>query len=850
MMQPAVEPVRPRHNLPAPVTVLVGREHERSMLVELLGNPACRLITISGPGGVGKTRLALEAATALTPEVARETPFLHGVFMVQLAALALREPLDDALATTVASALGMNLSGPDPAPLQVRNYLREKSLLLILDNFEHLLAGAAFISRLLEDAPALTVLISSRERLHLRGEHVIELDGLARPADTAPEVAAGYGAVQLFLQSARSHAPEIMLTAETAPAIVRICQLVGGLPLGIELAANWTQFLSCAEIADEIAQSLDFLESQTSDLPERQRSMRAVFASSWNLLTPAEQQALRRLAVFQGSFTRETAAAIAEASLPLLASLVNKSLVRRVPQHNTASMRYSVPEPLRQYAVEQLVAAGEADAIQACHARHYLNLLAARTADLRGPRQPETLAQLSAEIDQLRAAWRYAVARRDCPALRQAADALFHLYDMRSWFAEGAEEFGAARQALAGQTPDEARLTWGKLLAREGWLVFHGGRPREAQTLFKQSMAVLRARDAAEDLVFTLNYLGAVCSYLGEYHTTETLCHESLALTEASGDVYGRVIALSVLSQSAYEYGDYEAAQSWGEQSLALEQQIGSPWSSAFSLTNVGKVLAALGEHDAARQLFEQSLQIRQAQGDVRGAAICLNRLGASAAAQGDNVRAAAHYSESLRLFREIGNQWGLAGTLLNLGRLALDCGAPAAAARLLHDALTLALDTSAVPQVAKIVSAFEQLVRRNGEGAWAEELVALAAIEGDTLDRYQVQVARLLAWSELAAGEAALTRDQALAAVTTAATRPAPTVRTLPAKSVAPAGLTARELEVLRLVAQGLTDAQVAERLVLSRRTVHAHLASIYGKLQVNTRSAATRFAVEQGLA
>jgi predicted ATPase/DNA-binding CsgD family transcriptional regulator len=862
----------PRHNLPALLTSFVNRDAERAMVLARLRDPACRLVTIAGAGGVGKTRLALEAAAQLIP--GRDDPprFAHGVYLVSLVGL----NADEALATSIASALGIGLSGPNSATIQVRNYLREKAMLLVLDNFEHLLSEAPYLSDLLQAGPELTLLVTSRERLNLRGEWVVELDGLAFPADRGPKDGSSrravgdarssvrypapsigrsateleqYSAVQLFVQTARTHTPELDVNAGTAPAIARICRLVGGLPLGIELAASWTRFLSCTEIADELDQTLDFLTSDSPDVPERQQSMRAVFASSWRLLTATEQQALRQLSIFQGSFSREAARLVASAPLPQLASLVNKSLVRRVTIGPEDAAHYEIPEPLRQYAAEELERSGEAADVADRHAAYYMDMLEARTSDLRGPAQPEALASLTAQIAQVRAAWRRTVDQNAVDRLGRAANGLFHLYDMRSWFGEGAEAFGIARAMIEAQPQDDnTRLVLAKMLAREGWFVFHGGRQREAQSMLARSLALLRGLEAGAELVWALNYLAAVCSYLGEYRTTETLCQESLALADRIGDVYGRVIALSVLCQTAYEHGDYTAAKAWGEQSLALEQQVGSRWSMAYSLLNLGKVAHALGEHTAARQLFEQTLQIRQALGDIRGVAICHNRLGETARALGDDAEAGARYAESLVLFREIGNQWGIAAVELNLGRLALAHGAEVAAVRLLHEALVLALETGSAPQVAAIVSTFAQLVQRSGQRGWSAELHQLSGDESEALDRYQLHAARLRAWS--AAEAAAMSLDQAVATACTPPRDPQPPVTQPPAAQPANlAGLTAREVEVLRLVAQGLTDAQVAEQLVVSRRTVQAHLSSVYGKLEIHSRSAATRFAVERGL-
>ena len=270
----------------------------------------------------------------------------------------------------------------------------------------------------------------------------------------------------------------------------------------------------------------------------------------------------------------------------------------------------------------------------------------------------------------------------------------------------------------------------------------------EAKALFEQSLAILRRLDARADLVFTLNYLGAVCSYLGDYAQTRALCRESLAIAEALGDDYGRAIACNILGQTAYEGGDYTEAQAWSQRSFALEQQIGNGWSMAFSLTNLGKVAYALGEYAEARWFFEQSLQTRAGLGDTRGVAICYNRLGDAAMALGSPAEAGQRYAQSLELVREIGNQWGMAESLSNLGQLASTQARDPAATRLLQEALRLALGTQAAPQVVTIMSALAPIVRRAGHPAWADELAHFVAAEPVSFDSYRPQAERLLNWT------------------------------------------------------------------------------------------------------
>ncbi len=872
---------RPPHNLPASPTPLIARNAEYHHTLELLRSVTCRMVSIVGPGGVGKTRLALECAWALVGENAARFP--DGVYLVSLAELNPSELLSDLIATEIADALGLAFSGTDTPSTQLQHYLHSRSILLLLDNFEHLSAAAPFLSALLQAAPALTLLLTTREPLRLRSEWIVTLHGLSFPdsqnnfADATlpvgkqPEaLAAGgaittpglidrrwtidelqqYGAIQLFVQAAKMYDAAFALSTETAPAVIRICQFIDGLPLGIELAASWLRTLSCAEIAAELARGFDILTSAKVDLTPRQQSLRALFNSSWQLLRPNEQQALGRLAIFRSGFTREAAAAVADVPLPVLATLVDKSLVHRKSAAETNTSRYELLVLVRQYAAEQLEQAGEATVVANKHAAYFADLLAAQTADLRGAGQQAALSAIGQEIAEIRAAWRWACETANAALIGRAADGLFHFYDMHSLFQEGAAAFQAASAALTTQQglPDVQRV-WAHALARQAWFIFYIGQQREAQALLEQSIATLRALGAQAELIFSLNYQGAVCSYLGEYATTEALCREALELAQALGDRYGQAIASNILGQAAYDQGQYAAAQAWSQRSLAIEQQLGNRWSMSFSLTNLGKVAFITGAYAEARWCFEESLQIRQAIGDTRGVAICLNRLGETAVALGAADEARERYNQSLQLFRSIGSQWGIAAALIHRAHLALTQGDPATALPMLHEALQLALELESLPQVVTILATCAPLIRRVGDRTWADALDQVLAAAPTTLDPYQAHARRLLAWvknSDMASRQLISARSAPPAHspdadnAVTAQQRPA---------AASPAGLTAREVDVLRLVAQGLTDAQVADKLIVSRRTVSTHLSAIYGKLQVNSRSAATRFALEQGL-
>ena len=339
-----------RSNLPAAPTPLVGRESELAALTQLLDNPQCRLLTLVGPGGIGKTRLAIEAAAA------RREVFVDGVVLASLAAV--NSPTF--MLPALASALGFSFYGSTNPRNQLLNHLSEKQMLLVLDNLEQLLEGVELVADILRRAPGLKLLATSRERLNLLGEWVVEVQGLAVPPAGQAKGVEECSAVALFVQSARRAKAGFALRAGDEPAVAHICRLVEGMPLAIELAASWVRMLSCQEIAREIEHNLDFLVASTRDLPERHRSLWAVFDHSWKLLSGEEQRELSQLSVFRGGFTRQAAEAVAGASLAALSSLVTKSLVRRASALDDLTY-YDLHELVRQYAHVQLRGAGDID---------------------------------------------------------------------------------------------------------------------------------------------------------------------------------------------------------------------------------------------------------------------------------------------------------------------------------------------------------------------------------------------------------------------------------------------------------------------------------------------------------
>jgi predicted ATPase/DNA-binding SARP family transcriptional activator len=763
-------PMRPIHAVPAPIGAFIGRAAELGLVIERLRDPQCRLLTIVGLGGAGKTRLAIEAARRLIPASEAGELFPHGIVFVPLAAIdaAGEQAAFAALDARIADALRFTFSGQEPPHIQLGHYLRERNMLLVLDNCEHL-PLATLVVDLLERAPGLNILATSRGRLNVLGEEIVELEGLAFPAELAGRANIdGYEAIQLFRHTARAANPRLAWTPENMAAAARICALVGGLPLGIELAASLARLMSCAEIAHEIESNLNFLQSTRHDLPERHRNLRAVLDHSWQLLSHAEQSTLRQLAIFRGGFGRDAAARVAGASFPLLASLVDNSLLRRASAPDQAG-RYELLDLVRQYVAERVALDDSGEEQRGAldrHCRYYLSFLAQRKTDLRGAGQQFAVDEVGLEIENIRGAWRWALGEGYVDLIAQATDGLFYFYEMRSWFQEGAEVFAEASGRLAeldAAVPSrQIQLAWGKLLARQGWCVTQVGQPAEGRALLERSLAILRPLGDEAELVFPLNYLASATYYSGDYAEAERLAAEALAASQTCGDRRGVAVATTVLGQIAYLVGRYEDARRYSRESLAIEQELENRWGQVFTLISLGRVDQALGEYAEARRAFQEGLAIREALGDARGVALCLNHLGDTAAAQADHAEARRCYQQSLSLFRSIGSGAGAATSLAKLGYTELAAGEAAAGRAYFYEALQTAWRAQSLPRTLDAIAGIATAMAADDPGH-ARVLAALVrrhpAATQESRDRAGELLGRLLALAP--AGEQDLTHPE-----------------------------------------------------------------------------------------
>lgn len=643
-----------QHNLPTIATPFIGREAELSEISRLLANPDCRLLTLHGPGGIGKTRLAIEAGLQHLGQ------FQHGVFFIDLTTLEENE----LIASSIGSAIRFSFFGNVEPEVQLLNYLQNKEMLLILDNFEQLIEKADFLFKVLHTAPEVRMLVTSRGRLNLHEEWLLPLAGFPVPAKGAEASGSGATAVDFFLQCARRIRPNFSPSAEDLEAIQAVCQLVDGSPLGIELAASWVNTLTPAEIAAEIGGDFDFLTTRLRDLPIRHRSVRSVFDYSWKLLKKEEKWALARLSAFRGGFDRQAVRVVTHAPLVVLNALIDKSLLQRSP----ASGRYGLQELLRQFAAEKLAELPEtAEATHKQHAHYYLQYLQARLNDLKGGRQSGALEEIDREIDNARAAWQWTVAQRDEEALAWGMDPLYHYYLLRGRQREGADVFAQAVEALRSLS-DPRSIMLAMALARQGACSRFIGRLEEAKLLLEESLQISRKVDDKREIAFALYHLGATDP---ADPAAQSQWEESLALAEGIGDRTLIAEALNWLAFAAHHRGEFSAAVELLQKSLKVRRAIGDNHGLATGLTNLGTIYAYLGENNRAEALLLEGLRTYEQLDDLHGMAAACNNLSYVAINMYQYEAAQGWAEQALAYYREVGNKRGEGEALGNVGEIA-----------------------------------------------------------------------------------------------------------------------------------------------------------------------------------
>lgn len=667
----------PRSNVahfPRPGSPLVGRDPEIRRLQELLEDPHARLITVTGPGGVGKTRLAVELLLRADQGGAKDVWFVPLVGVVD----------PELVPATVGQTLGLAVEEGDRGGA-LRRHLHGRAGLLVLDNMEHLLEGGAFVTELLDGAPGLSVVATSREPLGLRGEWVLPLEGLEIP-DGDDEDPGSRASVRLFTTAARRMTGTLRLDQENLRTIARICRLVDGIPLAIELAAGWSRAMSLEEIEGEIQASRRFLARRFRGGPDRHGSLEATFERSWSLLNPHMQNVLSRLSVLRGGIVRSAAQEVAGASLEDLAALVDKSLLQCL-----SGGRYALLEVIREFAAEKLAEdpQAKADALR-CHALHFARFLDGLRPGLAGPQKDDALALAAEEMENLRAAWRTASREGLLSALGPAADPLFTVYDCRGWYLEAEGAFRDALQGLPapedfGGDLGERTSVEGRLLARRGAALLRLGRGPEGEPLLKRALALATEIGDREEAAFALDRLSLI------------LCEKER----------------------------FKEAVQLQQEALSLRRTLDDPRQVATSLNNLGSLHYAMGRHPEAREYLDECLALQRRLGDLTGEVISLQNLGQIALAQADRGTANDLLQASLTAARRLRHGVLTARSLLGLGTVANAHGRPVEARRYFQPALARAMQIGAESLAAEAILGMASALGREGKASDALELVA-----------------------------------------------------------------------------------------------------------------------------
>jgi len=645
----------PRNNLPPERTPFVGRKNELTEIRQQLRET--RLLSLVGPGGIGKTRLALKAAEGVTND------FADGVFFAPLAPIrSVKE-----IVQTIAEAVKFPIATHEDPKIQLLRYMQKRELLLVMDNFEHLLDGVNVINEILQAAPAVKILTTSRERLNLLSETVLHVTGMAFPNQEDLLDTLDYDSIALFLQSAKKVRSEFDPSPSEMEQIINICQSVAGMPLAIELAAAWLHILNVDEIAAELVKDLDILASEARDAPARHRSIRAVFDHSWSLLDRAEQDIFIRLSVFRGGFTREAAHQVAEASLKQLAGLVDKSFL----SHDPASGRLEVHELLRQYAEEHLEKTPEASlSAHEAHAAYYAEFMEQRWEYIKGSKQMQALTEIEADMENVRAAWRHYLDQKNTSQIWKLIYGLWHFHWMRSWNHAGTELFAEAVRALQQEVDDESKALRALSVAFQAWFMSWLGIPERGYQQAEESVEVLKQLSHPKALFFAYYSICINAYFLSRLTQQGEAANKLVELAAEINDKWLTAFMLFSPGMVALISGNYAEAQRLAESALGLCEEIGDVIGSTMPMTILGHVALGREDYESAKQFYLRCVKISQRTGFNYSLQTSSKYLAKVTFLMGDYVETEKYLVQCLTLSKEVGFVRDVINLLYEFARL------------------------------------------------------------------------------------------------------------------------------------------------------------------------------------
>ena len=683
-----------RHNLPASATEFIGREKELAALHEKLANPACRLITLTGLGGVGKTRLAQEIARRCTEM------FINGAWLIPLAAIE-----TDGIISAIANAMDFTFGAGDHKK-QLMNYLRRKELLLVLDNFEHLLDSSTLVADVLKFAPEVKILVTSRERLDVDGEWVVELSGLA---------VSSMEANQLFVQSARRARAEIKVGEENQVTVSDICGLVGGLPLGIESAAAWTRSMELTDIRIEIQKSLDFLASTRRDIPDRQKSLRAVFESTWAKLSEPEQKTFAALSVFRGGFTRDAGEHVAGN----FSILLEKSLVQR------SGARFELHEVLRQFADEKLHVKETAHEAHGAYYAQWSQTCAAMP-------ERESFPLMNVELENIRAAWVWSAEQKKIHALICLAPFIKRYLDVQGRYQAGMELFGFALEKLGAPEhvedlpPDKQGQLITRLFMYNALWVATAGKPDESLQTLLACLDYFRRANDDRQLMVCLNGLGNSNRFLGQEEAAAVYYQEELEIARRTNNREEEGTALNNLALTFNTLGNFQEAERLHREGLVLRRELGDYLGLSSTLINLGVALFDQRRYAEAKPLLYEAMEISREYNHQRNLAAALGNLGGIFVLENQNEEALRLYLQGLEIHRNTGYRFGIAIALDNVGTAQYYLGHNQDALYYLKQSIREARDIKAELIMLDALVSVAGVYARNGYKEKALELVGL----------------------------------------------------------------------------------------------------------------------------